>query len=269
MSDGLAEDSAPNTATTNNAVAAAATPRHHHRHHQHRQHGVAAHTTTTATTIEHTSAAPDIDSDELVSACRRLGITGPLEPLMRELKSNSQRSKQQLAYQLAVGAGSPQSPTTVQQQQHQHHQQHHQSRQMSAAQRSGRAPERKTSSSATRHSSSTRSKQQQSSAAPTGPTSPQNQQTHQYHFLDEASKGTAPTYGQESWGRDSGARDLSPAEQRGLMRCDDGSGGGGLMHLAPVAGSTAGDTQATTSSMIHLANQVSSLSIIPNSTLQK
>lgn len=150
------------------------------------------------------------DTSDLVNVCRRLGITGPLEPLMRELTS-----------------GRTHQPSQSQQQTHQSHN-HHQHRKTTQSR-----SERK-SLSATRSSASRTAGQQ-----------PHHQQQKQY-FDDGTSEKV--TYGQESWGRDSGARDLSPAEQtssscrhpRGGVNTDIDSGG-----------------DPSTSSMIHLANKVS------------
>ena len=129
------------------------------------------------------AANETIDGEELANACRRLGISGPLEPLLRELKKDKDSHRR-----------------------HTH------------------KSERK---------SSKHSKQCEDTVVlDVNTTSSKN--------------GKTSTYGQESWGRDSGARDLSPEPQS---------------HHHRVPAST--DSQLTdtetgggTSSMIHLANKV-------------
>lgn len=133
-----------------------------------------------------------IEAEELANACRHLGIAGPLEPLLRELKIKE-----------AGHTSNKETPRKV-----------HQKREKRVASRTRESPD---------------------CMADT--------------FVDcnLQQKGSKNSYGQESWGRDSGARDLSPEPQRmheslnadadHLMDCETGDG--------------------TTSAMLNLASKVS------------
>lgn len=98
------------------------------------------------------SADCGINAEELANACRRLGISGPLEPLLRELKVRENAP---------VAKDSPRKLTQKKEK---------------------------------RLSSKTRE-------------SPD-------FDINIQPKGNKNSYGQESWGRDSGARDLSPEPHR-------------------------------------------------------
>lgn len=129
----------------------------------------------------------ELEAEELANACRRLGISGPLEPLLRELKTRDSTESRESARKV------PQK-------------------------REKRHPSR------TRESSDCVGESFESGL----------QQT-----------GKKNSYGQESWGRDSGARDLSPEPNRML---DD------LMAEAQFMDS---ESPGGTSAMIHLASKVS------------
>lgn len=124
-----------------------------------------------------------IEAEELANACRHLGISGPLEPLLRELKIKD-----------AGPASNKETPRKVQQK------------------REKRVPSR------TRESPDCMAD----------------------NFVDcnLQQKGNKNSYGQESWGRDSGARDLSPERLHDglnadaaaqLMVCEAGDGGTSAM----------------------------------------
>lgn len=100
-----------------------------------------------------------IEAEELANACRHLGIVGPLEPLLRELKIKD-----------TGHTSTKDTPRKVQQK------------------REKRVPSR------TRESPDCMAD----------------------NFVDcnSQQKGSKNSYGQESWGRDSGARDLSPEPQQ-------------------------------------------------------
>lgn len=170
----------------------------------------------------------NINADELANACRRLGISGPLEPLLRDLKIKNEKYV------------SPASPA--------HNNNKDSPQRKSTSQRKEGGKQRLSSSQCKRHSPDYRL----------------------YEHSDSA-KGSAgggggggdygknSSYGKESWGRDSGARDLSP-EPNSMHRMHEtlatesqptmdtemggivGSGGGG---------------GGGTSAMLHLASKVS------------
>lgn len=125
------------------------------------------------------------DSEELANACRRLGITGPLDSLLRELKIKENTTKE--------------SPRKVNQ----------------------------------KKRSSSRGKDV-------------NEVVDGYleNSLQATNKATKNSFGQESWGRDSGARDLSPEPQRG-----------GLESLGAAQQIVEADASGS-SQMIHLASKV-------------
>lgn len=186
------------------------------------------------------SGNDSIDGEELANACRRLGISGPLEPLMRELKKDGQQSQhlhnsndvQRHQYHSDVNNKKQDQNINQQQSQHHHHQSNHHHHHRKYASKS----DKKTSSSIKHR---------------------ENYNTNDddgHHLLcgdslRSAGGGKTSTYGQESWGRDSGARDLSPEPST---------------HRIPAT-SSGGDSQltdnetggGTTASMIHLANKVS------------
>lgn len=155
------------------------------------------------------------DSSDLVNVCRRLGITGPLEPLMRELTSGR----------------TPQIPV------HSAQQSQHQSQSHSNHQH--------------RKSTNSRSDKKSLSVSRSSahqPRTPDQQHKHTNPLFADGATAEKGTYGQESWGRDSGARDLSPADHT----CRH-------LHVGVTDIDNGGD--ASTSSMIHLANQVSRICI--------
>lgn len=134
-----------------------------------------------------------IEAEELANACRHLGIAGPLEPLLRELKIKD--------------TGHTSNKETPRKVQHK---------------REKRVPSR------TRESPDC--------------------MTDNFVDYNLQQKGSKNSYGQESWGRDSGARDLSPEPQR--MREDlNADAAGQLMDCE------AGD--GGTSAMLNLASKVS------------
>lgn len=117
-----------------------------------------------------------IDAEELTNVCRRLGISEPLEPLLRELKNkeNSLLTKE--------------SPRKVVQRK-----------------------EKRISNKNTKESLDCGDNSQQSQG------------------------GGKTSYGQESWGRDSGARDLSPEPARmheALMENESSGGTSVMLQLA-------------------------------------
>lgn len=144
-----------------------------------------------------------IEANELANACRHLGITGPLEPLLRELKikelSSSPSSQQQ---HQQSSSNHKESPRKVQQK------------------REKRVPSR------TRESPDCLA--------------------DNYGDCNLQQKSS-----QQSWGRDSGARDLSPEPHRmheslnadvvaQLMDCETGDDGGtsAMLNLASKVSST-------------------------------
>lgn len=139
-------------------------------------------------------AESDIEAEELANACRRLGISGPLEPLLRELKIKDGTTKP------ITQTDSIDSPRKVSQKKEKRH------------------PSRN------RESSDCLGENFES-------------------VLNQ--KGNKNSYGQESWGRDSGARDLSPEPNRIL---DD---------LMAEAHFLDNESPGGTSAMIHLASKVS------------
>lgn len=112
-----------------------------------------------------------IDAEELANACRRLGISGPLEPLLRDLKIKKDKYV------------SPSSPTNI------------------------RDSSRKTSSQRKdRHRITSSNKQ----AIQSPEHQTYDQFDSKGNSTGSASGFGKNSYGKESWGRDSGARDLSP-----------------------------------------------------------
>lgn len=172
-----------------------------------------------------------IDGEDLANACRRLGISGPLEPLLRELKRESPQPHHQHHH-------NQQQPH---QQQHHHHQKQQsllQQQQYScAAGGTGRD-----SSGNRRHHTPSKSDRKFG----------RNNNNKEKEIVDDKA-GKSSTYGQESWGRDSGARDLSPEPHRVGTSC-----GGTDVQLTD-------NETGTTSSMIHLANKVSTKNFINHS----
>lgn len=176
----------------------------------------------------------NINADELANACRRLGISGPLEPLLRDLKIKNDKYV------------SPASPA------------HNNSNKDS--------PQRKSTSQRGKEGG----KQRLSSSQCKGH-SPDYQS---YEHSDSAKGGGGggggggygknSSYGKESWGRDSGARDLSP-EPNSMHRMhetlatenqssmDTETGGVGIGGVGGGGGGGGGGTSA----MLHLASKVS------------
>lgn len=116
----------------------------------------------------------NIDAEELANACRRLGISGPLEPLLRELKIKNDKYV------------SPVSPTHK------------------------NSPRKTAQSKEKRVSSNSKSGQPSSSVTSSEYFSHEHFDSK---GAGNGSTGTGfgkNSYGKESWGRDSGARDLSP-----------------------------------------------------------
>lgn len=181
----------------------------------------------------------NINADELANACRRLGISGPLEPLLRDLKIKNEKYV------------SPASPA--------HNHSRDSPQRKSTSQRKEGGKQRLSSSQCKRHSPD----------------------YHLYEHSDSA-KGSAgggggggggknSSYGKESWGRDSGARDLSPepnsmhrmhetlatenqptmdTEMGGIGVVSSGGGGGGggtsaMLHLASKVSLTHSDANGT------------------------
>lgn len=144
------------------------------------------------------SAAASIDCEELANACRRLGISGPLEPLLRELN-------QERVLPRTGGTGS------------------------GCGGGSGGGGENNNSKDRRHHSSACKSERK----------SNRNKQSIELSTPIDDRAGKSSTYGQESWGRDSGARDLSPEPHRVSADCQ-----------------LVGDSDTGTTSMIHLANKV-------------
>lgn len=161
-----------------------------------------------------------IDGEELANACRRLGISGPLEPLLRELRKESSQpqhhhqkqqpstSTHQQPYSCSSGAG------------------------VTGRDSSGNRRHHTPSKSDRKFGRNNNNKDKDTSAG-----------------VDDKG-GKSSTYGQESWGRDSGARDLSPEPHRVGASC------GG------TDGQLTNNETGTTSSMIHLANKVSVVSLL-------
>lgn len=117
----------------------------------------------------------NIDAEELANACRRLGISGPLEPLLRELKIKSDKYV------------SPVSPTTK-----------------NSPRKSTHGKEKRV--------SSKQPHQQQQQPPPSVPEF-YSHEHFDSKGASNGSAGAGfgkNSYGKESWGRDSGARDLSP-----------------------------------------------------------
>lgn len=133
----------------------------------------------------------NFDPEELASACRRLGISGPLEPLLRELKIKE-----------SIGNNAKESPRKINQ--------------------------KKEKKSASRSREGT------------------DADAYMECNLQTTNKTNKNSFGQESWGRDSGARDLSPEPHRGL----DSLGAVQQLMEANTGGSP---------SMIHLASKVSDI----------
>lgn len=151
----------------------------------------------------------NIDAEELANACRRLGISGPLEPLLRDLKKKNDKYT------------TPSSPAISKE---------------SPRKTSQRKDKRSSSNSKTRYSPEfqafeafeTRGSGGNGSAGGGGGTGGFGKNS----------------YGKESWGRDSGARDLSPEPNMHRMHdtlsaecqpIDTETGGGGtsaMLHLA-------------------------------------
>lgn len=128
-----------------------------------------------------------VDGEDLAKICRRLGLSGPLEPLLRELKCE---------------------PT-------QKYPQYVNVKEASRKHGTSKSVERK---------NAKKDKEFDECG-------------DAQHLGGRGAKSS--TYGQESWGRDSGARDLSP-EPHPRDMCDN-------QHT---------DSESGTNSMIHLANKV-------------
>lgn len=162
--------------------------------------------------------ADSIDGEELANACRRLGIAGPLEPLMREMKKENGHH------------------------QHHHHHHHHQHHSSSGGGGGGAivSSNNKEQPTSGHHHRKYAHKSERKSSSAT---------RHKEQHLDEGDvKNKSSTYGQESWGRDSGARDLSPEPSSHRMPTSSGTDS----QLTDNEGTGGGNT----SSMIHLANKV-------------
>lgn len=166
----------------------------------------------------------NINAEELANACRHLGISGPLEPLLRDLKIKNDKYVSPVSP--ATNKDSPQRKSTSQRKEGN-------SKRLSSSQ--WHSPDYHL----YEHSDSVKG-----SAGGGG----------------SGSGGYGKnSYGKESWGRDSGARDLSPepnsmhrmhetlaTENPPMMDTETCGGGGG--------GSGGG-----TSAMLHLASKVSQL----------
>lgn len=155
------------------------------------------------------STTDSIDGEELANACRRLGISGPLEPLLRELKKDSSANM------------------------HHHHHHHHNNKESNR-----------------KHTHKSQRKSRNKECLDDNNISVMVMDGHN-NATNTNAGGKISTYGQESWGRDSGARDLSPEP-----------------HRVPASSGT--DSQLTDnetggvgggSSMIQLANKVIELII--------
>lgn len=166
--------------------------------------------------------ADSIDGEDLASACRRLGIAGPLEPLMREMKKENSSGNSH----------------------HQHHHHHHHHQHHSSSGGGGgvviSSNNKEQTTSGHHHRKYAHKSERKSSSAT----------RHKEQHLDEGDvKNKSSTYGQESWGRDSGARDLSPPEPSShRMPTSSGTDSQLTDNEGPGGGNTA--------SMIHLANKV-------------
>lgn len=147
----------------------------------------------------------NIEVEELANACRRLGISGPLEPLLRELNT-----KETTSYQSEV----KESP---------------------------------------RKSSQKKERRERQSSRAREPVDDSLDESYD-HLVGQKSNKTP--YGQESWGRDSGARDLSPEPNRILE------------NLIAETQLLDNDSSGGTSAMIQLASKVSSFSVQFNDILR-
>lgn len=147
--------------------------------------------------------APDfgIEAEELANACRHLGISGPLEPLLRELKIKDAGQS---------SSHNRETPRKMQQK------------------REKRVPSR------TRESPDC--------------------MADNFADCNLQQKGSKNSYGQESWGRDSGARDLSPEPQRmqenlnadaagQFLDCESGGGTSAMLNLASKVSTIDGQIQ--------------------------
>lgn len=140
-----------------------------------------------------------IDAEELANACRRLGISGPLEPLLRELKIKDENSVTS-ATPTAAAAAAKDSPRKTSQKR-----------------------EKRLSCSKTRESPD--------------------------YSLEQFDIKGGNSYSKESWGRDSGARDLSPEPNSHRL------------HELNVESQLMDTEAGGTSAMLHLASKVSTLPI--------
>lgn len=176
----------------------------------------------------------NINAEELANACRRLGISGPLEPLLRDLKIKNEKYV------------SPVSPA--------HHNKDSPQRKTTSQRKEGG---KRLSSQCKRHSPDYHLYEHSDSAKGSAGGGGGGGGGGGYG---------KNSYGKESWGRDSGARDLSPepnsmhrmhetltTENQPSMDTETGGGGGGCGGISSGGGGGGGGTSA----MLHLASKVS------------
>lgn len=168
-----------------------------------------------------------IDNEELTTACRRLGISEPFESFLKKL------NKEMLSSTPQHQPNQQQQQQQPQQQQHKHQQQHQNKQQQQYQSAGAGAGDRKKDCSHTKKYSHSHTK----SVNPFEITNNNSNNNNNY------TKSGDCTYGQESWGRDSGARDLSPEPHR-----IPASNSGTDCQMA--------ENESGTTSMIHLATKV-------------
>ncbi|XP_055322849.1 colorectal mutant cancer protein [Sitodiplosis mosellana] len=173
----------------------------------------------------------NIDAEELANACRRLGISGPLEPLLRDLKKKNDKY------------ATPSAPTTKE-----------------SPRRTSQRKEKRASS-----NSKTRQSPEQFHSSFNEPFDFCGGNGSSGSAGGGGGGGGADfgknSYGKESWGRDSGARDLSP--EPSMHRVHDTLSVS--VETQPMDTETGG-----TSAMLHLASklQVAALSALETEVVE-